>query len=273
MILTITFIVLSLALSGTIYYLGNFYQNWYLFWVPILLIPIFYLLLFALYICFLFFLSLGMKKSSVVDKPHRFWYFWVRQTAIQLLFLSRTKIDLKGIQHLDRKKRYVVISNHISMFDPMLVMTKLKLDPLICVTKKENLKIPICGAFIHHAGFIPLDREDKRSGIEMIQKSTFYLKENLSSIYICPEGTRSKSGDLLPFHPGSFKMALKAEADLVICYIENTNLISKHFPWKRTKTKLHILQILPKEEILEKTTIELADLSYQIIKNYKEQQV
>ncbi|MDE7105725.1 MAG: 1-acyl-sn-glycerol-3-phosphate acyltransferase [Anaeroplasmataceae bacterium] len=202
--------------------------------------------------------------------PKRFWYFWIKQTITQLLLLSRTKVHVIGKEQIDPKKRYLVVTNHISNFDPIITIEKLGLHPLICVTKKENLKIPICGAFIHHAGFIPLDREDAHSGIKMLRTATSFLEKDLASIYICPEGTRSKTGQMAPFHPGSFKIAKKAEVEIIVCYVENTNLIAKHFPFRGTKTTLKIVKIISKEEVLEKNTAELAEEAQRLIEIEKE---
>ncbi|MDE7264432.1 MAG: 1-acyl-sn-glycerol-3-phosphate acyltransferase [Anaeroplasmataceae bacterium] len=209
-----------------------------------------------------------MKKER--SKPNLFLYFWVKQTIFQLLLLSRTRVKIIGKELIDSKKRYLVVTNHISAFDPMIAIARLGLKPLLCVSKIENFRIPICGPFIHKAGFIALDRNDAHSGVQMVRKATNYLEKDYGSIYICPEGTRSKTGKLLPFHPGSFKIATKAQADIIIGYIENTNLISKNFPFKGTKTTLKILKVIPKEEVLEKSTKDLALEAQEWIQREKE---
>ncbi len=270
LLLTIVFLFCSLGISGFIYYACQWYRAWYYCFIPLLFIPIFFLLFFGLYIGIIFFISLFMDKKKTIRKPNPFWYFWIKQTAFLLIMLSRTKVQTEGLEQLNRGKRYLVVSNHISTFDPMLAITRLKLDPLICVTKKENLKIPICGSFIHHAGFIPLDRRDSHSAVQMVKTATEYLKENQSSIYICPEGTRSKTEELLPFHPGSFKIAKRAGVEIAVCYIEHTNQIVRHFPWKRTRTAIRVLSILSKEDVETKTTQELAMLSQTIMQKFKE---
>lgn len=270
MILTIILLLLSIEISGTIYYFTHLYETWYYFFVPILLIPILYVVIFGIYVVILLIVSLFLNKKKEIKKPSVYWYFWVRQTVIQLLLLSRTRVKVIGKELLDKNKRYLVVSNHISNFDPLLTITKLNLQPLICVTKKENLRIPICGPFIHHAGFISLDREDAHSGVQMVRKATNFITRNLASIHICPEGTRSKTGEILPFHPGSFKVATRAEVDIVVCYIKNTNLIAKHFPFRGTKTTLKIVKVIPKEEVIEKKTTELALEAEELIKKEKE---
>ncbi|MDE6660534.1 MAG: 1-acyl-sn-glycerol-3-phosphate acyltransferase, partial [Anaeroplasmataceae bacterium] len=255
---------------GLIYYATHLYETWYYFFVPILLIPLLYVLIFGVYLIIVFLLSLFINKKKEIKKPNMICYWWIKQTIFQLLLLSRTRVKVIGKELLDPKKRYLVITNHISTFDPMIAIAKLGLYPLICVTKIENLKIPICGAYIHKAGFIELDRNDTRSGIEMVRKASSFLENDSANIYICPEGTRSKTGELLPFHPGSFKIATKAKVDIAVCYVENTNLIAKHFPFRGTKTTLKVVKVIPKEEVIEKNTKELALEAQEIIQKEKE---
>ena len=270
MILALLFLIMSICISGNILYFTNLYLYWYYILLFIFLIPVFFVLIFLVYLILVFLWSLLLRKTKERTRPHRFYYFWVRQTAILLLLYSRTRVKVIGKELLDPKKRYMVISNHISTFDPIVAMAKLGLDPLICVSKKENFNIPICGPFIHHAGFIELDRTNNRSAIRMINRACSDLEKDLASIYICPEGTRSKTGELLPFHPGSFKIATRANVSIVICHIENTHLIAKHFPFRGTKTKLEIVKVISIEEIQKLTTAELADMAYNILLKKKE---
>ncbi len=262
--------MLSIGCSGIIYYFTHLYEQWYFFFVPILLIPILYVGIFIVYVLFLYLASLFLNTKKEVKQPKRFWNFFVQQTCFQLLLLTRTRVKVEGKEKIDPTQRYLVVSNHISMFDPIIIMQKLGLHPLIAVSKKENLKFPICGPFIHHAGFIFLDREDTHSAIDMVRKSTDYINQDLASIYICPEGTRSKTQELLPFHPGSFKIATRAEVPIIVCHIDKTHLIAKHFPFRGTKVKIKIVNIISKEDVISKKTTELADIAYEFIKKEKE---
>lgn len=270
MLLSIIFLLISIALSSVIYYFANIYDKWYYYFILLVLIPALFIAVFAIYVIILFIFSLFMNKKKEINKPNSFYYFFIEQTIKLLIFLSRTKIAVEGVEQIDPQKRYLVVSNHISNFDPFLTIVALKLKPLIGVTKKENLNIPVAGAFIHHAGFISLDRSSARSGIEMVKKATTYIDNNQASIYICPEGTRNKTEELLPFHPGSFKIATRAEADIIVCYIEDTDKIVKNFPFKKTKTRIKVLKIIPKEEVVSKNTTELSLEAYNLIKNEKE---
>ena len=266
MILGIIFLLLSIALTSVFYYFTNLYEIWYYFFVPILCIPVFWLVCFLVYILIILIISLCFPKKKEVPRPSKLWHFWIRETAFLLLLFFRVRVKVIGKECIDPKKQYLIVSNHLSMFDPISIVTKLKLKHIVCVSKKENIKYPICGTFIYKAGYIFLDREDNHAAIHSIRKATEYLANGWSSIYICPEGTRSKTGKLLPFHAGSFKIATKAETDIIVCYIQNTNQVMRRFPFRSTKVTLKILRIIPKEEVVMKKTVELSSEVYEILK-------
>ena len=69
------------------------------------------------------------------------------------------------------------------------------------------------------------------------------------SIGIYPEGTRSKNGQLLPFHNGVFKIAQKAEAAIVVLCVTGTEKISKRTPFKSTDVYLDVLEVFSGENI------------------------
>lgn len=270
MFLTILFLLLSFSLSMSLLFSFNLYHKWYFVVLFIFIIPLFYLLMFAIYCIILFFISLLFDKNKKINKPNRFYYFLVKETCQQLLILSNTKVHIIGKEKINSDKNYLVVSNHISNFDPIVAIVHLGLKTLMGVSKKENFSIPICGPFIHKAGFISLDRNNFHSSIESITQATNYLKDKSTSVYICPEGTRSKDLNLLPFHPGSFKVALNAESDIVVLYIKNTNLIAKNFPFKRTHVYLKVVNVINYQDIKGKTSLEISKEVYEMIRNEKE---
>ena len=78
---------------------------------------------------------------------------------------------------------------------------------------------------------------------------------------IYPEGTRSKTGELLPFHAGSFKVAQKAGVPLVIACSRGTEHVMRNWLRRPTKVELSILEVLPPERVKAMSTQELAAYS------------
>lgn len=272
MFLTILFLIFSIGGSLGIYLGLQLYTEWYYFFLFIILIPIFYGFSFLFYILFLFVWSLFLSKKKPIQKPSWIANFIIKETCKKLIFFSNTKIHLKGFESIP-KKPCLLVSNHTSMFDAIAMLAVLK-QPVLCVTKEENEKIPICGAFIHRAGFIPLNRNNAFQAVRSIQQASEYIKQETASIYICPEGTRSKTGELLPFHAGSFKIATKTEADIVVISIQGANQVKKNFPFRRTHIFMNVVHILKHSDYEDKKTIEIAEMAYDKIKNdLKEKEV
>ena len=78
---------------------------------------------------------------------------------------------------------------------------------------------------------------------------------------IYPEGTRSKTGELGPFHAGSFKIAQRVRVPVVIASIQGTEKALRHIPFHPTRVKLDILEVIPAETVKAMSTQELAEHS------------
>ena len=122
---------------------------------------------------------------------------------------------VEGREHiLDRPAIYCV--NHTSNVEPPLLFEALSpLFPRLSVLYKAELrKLPILVRAFDLAGFVPLERNNPEQSLPAIERAAEALR-NGSSFMIFPEGTRSRSGALLPFKKGGFIMAIKAQAPIV----------------------------------------------------------
>jgi 1-acyl-sn-glycerol-3-phosphate acyltransferase len=123
--------------------------------------------------------------------------------------VNNAKIDLEvlGREHLEPGHTYLVMSNHQSLYDIPVLFHVIGAN-LRMVTKTELFKIPIFGPAMAAAGFIDIDRSNRDRAIESLAVARRKLAEG-THVWIAPEGTRSKSGKLLPFKKGGFQLALE----------------------------------------------------------------
>lgn len=263
MTLTITLILLALASSGVAYYFG-FYAHglglkWYAFVTTAVGIPVGYFFWLIVIALILFITSLFINKKKEVKKPGKFANFLVYEVVHQIDLLSNAKLHKTGLRQVPNGP-CLIVYNHTSKFDPIYIMDKMHRKHIICVTKPENMRIPLAGSFIHKAGFIPVNRDDDAEGMKAIIKSIDYIKKGYGSIAISPEGTRSKTRKLLPFRAGVFNIAKRAEVPIVIVGFKNTWKIAEDYPFKVTHVDMDVLDVLDYDSFKDLTTGEISSI-------------
>lgn len=132
------------------------------------------------------------------------------------LFLSGITIELEGSGHIQRRRAAVYAVNHTSNVEPPIIFDSLhELFPRLRILYKAELrKLPILVRAFDLAGFIPLERGNPEQSLPAIDRAAEALRQG-NSFLIFPEGTRSRTGELLPFKKGGFIMAIKGQAPVV----------------------------------------------------------
>lgn len=138
------------------------------------------------------------------------------------LWLSGLKIAVHGKEHIQLQRAAIYAVNHSSNVEPPVLFHVLRpLFPRLRVLYKAELrKLPILVRAFDLGGFVPLERGNPEQSLPAIDRAAVALREG-NSFLIFPEGTRSRSGSLLPFKKGGFIMALKAQAPMVPTAILN----------------------------------------------------
>jgi len=223
------------------------------------------LLLLLIRLCvFLLYVLLIVISAFFVDTTKEYtknspYYRWLLDSATALMVvLLHIRIDAKGLDKVP-KEHFVLVSNHRSNFDPLLQWHILRKAKLAYISKPENFNVPGFGRFIRKCCFLPIHREDPVNSFEVFNKAIALLKSGEVSIGVYPEGTRSKQCVLLPFHPGVFKIAQKAEAPLVVMTVTGTEQIHKHVPFKKTIVHMDIIDVIPAERINDMRTNDLCE--------------
>lgn len=139
-------------------------------------------------------------------------WFWRK-----ILDSGNCSLVVDGRENFVRGSAHVVMSNHASLLDIPVLMAAVP-GSVRMVTKEELTRIPVWGHALIASGFIPIDRRDRAKAIRQLEKA----KENLASginVWIAPEGTRSRTGDMGPFKKGGFHTALALGAPIVPTWI------------------------------------------------------
>ena len=200
----------------------------------------------------------GIKKQRPVSR-------WICSAVAQWLGgYAGVRVHLSGLEKLPDGP-FLFVSNHRSMFDPLVVMGWLSKYNISFVSKPSNLVLPIAGITARHAGFLSLDRENNREALKTILLAADYLKRGVCNIGIYPEGTRSKTREMLPFHAGSFKIAQKAGVPVVVACSHGTENVKNCFFFQRTPVYLDILTVIDADRVKTTGTGELAEEARRLI--------
>ena len=132
------------------------------------------------------------------------------------LWLSGISVRVRNPENIQRDRAAVYAVNHASNVEPPILYETLReLFPRLRILYKAELrKLPILGRAFDLAGFVPLERGNREQSLPAIERAAEALREG-HSFLIFPEGTRSRTGELLPFKKGGFIMAVKGQAPIV----------------------------------------------------------
>ncbi|OIO19837.1 MAG: 1-acyl-sn-glycerol-3-phosphate acyltransferase [Ignavibacteria bacterium CG22_combo_CG10-13_8_21_14_all_37_15] len=162
--------------------------------------------------------------SAIVDRSHKS-YFWVsRLLSNGGLFLAGIKLTTSGLENFDRSNPYVYVSNHSSMFDILALQASFP-DHAVMIFKKELAKIPIFGWALQLGPYIVIDRQKADRAMESLDRAKQTIINEGISVLVFAEGTRSKSGEVMPFKRGAFYLAARVGYPIIPVSISGTAAI------------------------------------------------
>ena len=145
-----------------------------------------------------------------------------------VILISGCKPRVIGHENVPEDEAVLYICNHLSFFDIIITYTLVK-GQTCYISKKEN-HVPVLAQYMKNIHCLFLDRKDIRQGMQVILTAIDYVKNGIS-VCIFPEGTRSRTGELLPFKEGSFKIASKSGCKIIPVAITGSSAIFEdHFP-------------------------------------------
>jgi len=168
-------------------------------------------------------------------------------------------IDLKvtGLENIPKEDGMMMVGNHQGIFDIIAIVHTFE-RPIFAVLKKELYEIPFLREIVHCTKSYPMDREDVRQSMKVIQGATQEIIKG-RNLLIFPEGTRSKKGnEMLEFHSGSFKCATKSKCTIQPFALIDSFKVLDQKGSKPVSVQLHYLEPIPYEEYKDMNTQEVA---------------
>lgn len=149
-----------------------------------------------------------------------------------ILWITGVKVTVIGEENVPKDTPVLYIGNHRSYFDILLTYVRCPIRTGY-VAKKEMERYPLLSNWMRNLHCLFLDRKDIKQGMKTILEAIEKIKSGIS-ICIFPEGTRNKNAsdlDMLPFHEGSFKIAVKAKCPIIPIAMNNTSeIFEAHLP-------------------------------------------
>jgi len=169
----------------------------------------------------LWLLALPFDRERIITH-----WLLVYQSLIFTRLMPIWKVSVEGRNKAKRNTTYVVIANHQSILD-ILLLNCLRYK-FKWISKIENTKVPLLGWYLRMADYITVNRGDDESKAEMLEKSYHCLKSGIS-IMIFPEGTRSRDKEIGFYKRGAFQLAIQANVPLLPVIIDGTGgILPKH---------------------------------------------
>ena len=147
--------------------------------------------------------------------------------AKSMAYLTPVRVIVEGGENAHREQSYVVVSNHQSLYDILLIYGWLELD-LKWVMKKELRKVPGIGLGCEKAGHIFVDRKKPKQAAQAIKEALARMGKGVGILFF-PEGTRSRDGHLLPFKKGAFRLSVEQDLPILpVTLVGTRDVLSSH---------------------------------------------
>lgn len=143
------------------------------------------------------------------------------RTLLRIILLCFGRWKITGTENLPRQGSVIVVCNHVSYWDPVLVGCTLERQ-VHFMAKAELFSIPLFGSILKKLGAFPIKRgRSDRSAL----RTAIHLLQQGKVLGVFPEGTRSTTGDLLPFKTGITMIAYKAGCPILPMGVINSKKV------------------------------------------------
>ena len=186
-------------------------------------------------------------------------YKHIRYILTRAVQTGNIDLHVTGLEKIPQKDGFLMCGNHQGMFDILAIVAAFD-RPLAAVLKKELKDIPFLKQIIACTHSYPMDREDVRQSMKVIQAVSKELQSG-RNILIFPEGTRSKKGnEMVEFHSGTFKCVTKSKCPIVPFALIDSYKVMDQKNSDQVTVQLHFLDPIYYEEYQDMKTAEIAAL-------------
>ena len=180
------------------------------------------------YLSTIFWGSLSLAVS-LFDKTGHGQHWCSRWWARTLLFVSRARVTVRGLENVQPDKTYIFAANHQSYMDIPVLFGYLP-GQFRIMAKSSLFKLPFLGWHLTTSGHMPIERDNPLRAARSLLEAARHVREG-TRVFIFPEGGRTLDGRLAEFKPGTFLLAIKAGVEVIPVTVNGTRGILKINSW------------------------------------------
>jgi 1-acyl-sn-glycerol-3-phosphate acyltransferase len=215
---------------------------------------------------FLWLMCQIVDQSKEQKHDSKFYRAMMRLYISAIKTATRLHIHTQGLEKTPKDGRFLLVCNHTSLADPVILLHCFAKSQLAFISKRENASMFLVGNAMHKIMCQTINRENDREALKTIIKCINLIKEDEVSIAVFPEGYIHKDKKLHHFRSGVFKIAQKTGVPIVVCTLKNTPQFFTNLPkLKRTDVELHLLDVISPEQYAGMTTVALGNWVYQMM--------
>lgn len=163
-------------------------------------------------------------RGNFLDRVLKFWCRLIVRT-------SGIRVTVKGLENIEPGKQYVVMMNHVNMFDGVIIVGNLPMK-VRGIEEESHFKWPVYGWLIRGLGNVPINRKSGRRALESLHKAGEYMRRHEDlSVIIFPEGTRTRNGKLQKIKKGGFLLAVEAGLEILPVVQVGSYAVKKKVHW------------------------------------------
>lgn len=185
--------------------------------------------------------------------------FWRGIYILGIKFIVRHEERLNVFPH-------VIVSNHQENMD-VFVGARMIPKRTVSIGKRSILFIPFFGIFYYLTGNILINRGNKKSAIGTMDMAAKQILEKNISVWVLPEGTRSKGRGVLPFKKGAFVTAIKAQVPVIPISISTYKGVIDFKKWHAGTVIIEVGEKIETKNMNMENVNDLKDQAYHVIKN------
>ena len=197
------------------------------------------------------------------DKLYRTVTEWIIGGALPFL---RIFVKKSGMEKVPKDGRFLLVCNHTDDSDPIILLDCFAGYQVAFIAKREVRNMFVIGPMMHKLQCQLINRENDREALKTILHCIKMLKEDRASVGVFPEGRIDDDRKLHRFRPGVFKIAQKAQVPIVVCTLKNaSHVVHDLLHLKPSHVQMNVLEVIPAEELVGVTTVEIADRVYRLM--------